>query len=712
MALAQAGNAAKTGAANSLALARAPPPRPIVVVAKKTSQFVAGLVGTACATFVGAVTYEAWLSADECAVVKPLRVAAAPSTVRGGKSPSDEQGFSPQDAKAMFVGTTPASSSSRPVKDAAERSCLVIGGGVIGITTAYFLARKGFDVTVLEKRPDVGQEASSVGAGLLSRPEGVSPKGALSAGTQILRDELRGLTPWVAFKLWAAKWQGGIDWLGLRTYWTVLNSEEHPDEILSREPPREDGLTNEQLREAAAKAAAYDATYFVYWSPLVFEQARFAFGFAARAIMEAWNSVVPQEEDSELAVRRVEAAQALTRLSSKALREIIDRERLKCPIREGPRTTVFTKGAPWLKQGDAWSVERSIAEFPYLVDKTAQKHNSAQVILPSDAGEESGICDCEAFTQQLAVVCRDRYNVKFRYGCEVRELQMDDVQATGRMIGRVQCADGKRFQASYVVLASGPSAQKLAKSVVNRHCAHPWPVHLPLCNVCSYSLALPTSMLPIEALEAFKRYPRVYFEPTQLSASLCPGPTEATLRFLAIEEIAAKSVETVGSGLGAAAAKAAAAELKERRAALLRQKAAAALPGLAPLFAKAEVKSGYQCQTFDDLPIISGTRYHNLFVNVGHGNRGWGLACGSAAVLSEMLDMPEGETASAVQSSEATAVALSSSWAFSLQRFAGAKLLWRAQPPKPSDEPSFTGSRVGPMEVLMMGPALRPGYGW
>src|SRR5205823_12659858 len=49
----------------------------------------------------------------------------------------------------------------------AERTdILVLGGGVIGLSTAYFLAREGVRVEVID-RADFGQEASWAGAGIL-----------------------------------------------------------------------------------------------------------------------------------------------------------------------------------------------------------------------------------------------------------------------------------------------------------------------------------------------------------------------------------------------------------------------------------------------------------------------------------------------------------------------------------------------------------------
>jgi glycine oxidase len=43
---------------------------------------------------------------------------------------------------------------------------LILGGGVIGLTTAYFLAREGVQVQVIDQG-DLGQEASWAGAGIL-----------------------------------------------------------------------------------------------------------------------------------------------------------------------------------------------------------------------------------------------------------------------------------------------------------------------------------------------------------------------------------------------------------------------------------------------------------------------------------------------------------------------------------------------------------------
>lgn len=45
---------------------------------------------------------------------------------------------------------------------------LLLGSGVVGVTSAYYLAKKGFEVTVLDRQPAVGLETSFANAGQIS----------------------------------------------------------------------------------------------------------------------------------------------------------------------------------------------------------------------------------------------------------------------------------------------------------------------------------------------------------------------------------------------------------------------------------------------------------------------------------------------------------------------------------------------------------------
>ena len=74
---------------------------------------------------------------------------------------------------------------------------LILGGGVVGLTAAYFLARAGARVDVLDKG-DLGQESSWAGAGILSPAPPVDRARSSSASCA-----------W-STALWAASWSLGV----------------------------------------------------------------------------------------------------------------------------------------------------------------------------------------------------------------------------------------------------------------------------------------------------------------------------------------------------------------------------------------------------------------------------------------------------------------------------------------------------------------------
>src|SRR3546814_10750278 len=47
--------------------------------------------------------------------------------------------------------------------------------------------------------------------------------------------------------------------------------------------------------------------------------------------------------------------------------------------------------------------------------------------------------------------------------------------------------------------------------------------------------------------------------------------------------------------------------------------------------------AGFRPMTPDHVPILGSTRYANLTLNVGHGAQGWGLSCGSAAIVADLV---------------------------------------------------------------------------
>ena len=67
---------------------------------------------------------------------------------------------------------------------------LVLGGGVAGVTTAYFLARAGHEVTLVEQQASLGLEATSGNAGIIA--PGHSFAWASPRAPRMLWESLRG----------------------------------------------------------------------------------------------------------------------------------------------------------------------------------------------------------------------------------------------------------------------------------------------------------------------------------------------------------------------------------------------------------------------------------------------------------------------------------------------------------------------------------------
>ena len=67
---------------------------------------------------------------------------------------------------------------------------LVLGAGVVGVTTAYFLAKAGHEVTILDERDGVGLEASAGNAGIIA--PGHAFAWASPGAPRMLLESLRG----------------------------------------------------------------------------------------------------------------------------------------------------------------------------------------------------------------------------------------------------------------------------------------------------------------------------------------------------------------------------------------------------------------------------------------------------------------------------------------------------------------------------------------
>jgi D-amino-acid dehydrogenase len=84
------------------------------------------------------------------------------------------------------------------------------------------------------------------------------------------------------------------------------------------------------------------------------------------------------------------------------------------------------------------------------------------------------------------------------------------------------------------------------------------------------------------------------------------------------------------------AAKPVAAPLAEAATTLLAQATRDWIPGAARISA-AHTWDGVRLLSPDGLPVVGPALHPRLFVNLGHGPSGWGLACGSAKVIADLV---------------------------------------------------------------------------
>jgi D-amino-acid dehydrogenase len=85
---------------------------------------------------------------------------------------------------------------------------LVLGSGVVGVTSAYYLAQKGFEVTVIDRQPAVGLETSFANAGQIS-PGYSAPWAAPGVPVKALKWLFQRHAPLAVksdFTLWQIEW--------------------------------------------------------------------------------------------------------------------------------------------------------------------------------------------------------------------------------------------------------------------------------------------------------------------------------------------------------------------------------------------------------------------------------------------------------------------------------------------------------------------------
>jgi len=396
---------------------------------------------------------------------------------------------------------------------------LVLGGGVIGVTSAWALARAGHEVTLLERHNALAQETSFANGGQVSW-SAASPWAAPGMPTQALKWLLKPPSPLL--------WQPNLDehqWMWL---WRMLRQCTAPRYLLNKERQlRLARYSHEKLVQLRADAGiTYDER--------------------TRGLL-----VLYRER------RQLRAAEREQRLL----------ERLGVDSR-------------LLTADDCRAQEPALAASPVRI--------SGGLYFPYD---ESG--DCRAFTETLGLLAQ-RQGVIVETAVAVQRLISD-----GDSIKEVITDRGPR-KADAIVVALGCESARMLR---------PLGLGLPIYPVKGYSITVPV-----------------------IADALAPQST-----------LTDETYKTVITRLGPNLRVAGTAEIsgydrsiKPERIELLHRVVKDLFPKAVNL-AAAEPWAGLRPMTPDNPPILGPTRYRNLWLNTGHGTLGWTMACGSAAILADLL---------------------------------------------------------------------------
>jgi D-amino-acid dehydrogenase len=396
----------------------------------------------------------------------------------------------------------------------------VLGSGVIGVTSAWYLRQAGHDVTVIDRQPGPAQETSFANAGQIS--PGMS-------------------APWAS----PETPRKAIIWLLMRhsplVVWPLLDP----------------ALMNWVVRFLGnCNATAYARN-------------------KARMVRLA--------EYSRDKLRDLRATTGITYDDrQRGLLQLFRNQHQADHVSDDTRV-LQQLGVPFAVLDRAACIEHE----PALAN--VQQKFVGGLKLP---GDETG--DARLFTERLAALAKDA-GVEFRMNTNILRLRTD-----GDRLTAVETDQGDVTADSFV-MALGSYSPLLLSQVGIR--LHVYPVK-------GYSITVPVgdeSAAPVSTVmdETFK------VAITRLGDRIRVGGT----------------AELGGWSL----------RLREARRGTLVHSLTDLFPGAADV-SKASFWTGLRPMTPDGPPVIGPTRLSNLWLNTGHGTLGWTMACGSGALLADLID--------------------------------------------------------------------------
>ncbi|HEY5800668.1 MAG TPA: D-amino acid dehydrogenase [Burkholderiaceae bacterium] len=398
------------------------------------------------------------------------------------------------------------------------RHVTVVGGGVIGVTSAWWLAEAGFYVTLVE-RGEIAGAASQRNGGQLSYRY-VAP--LADAGVP----------------------QKALQW---------MFEQDGPLRFRLEADPRQWIWLAQFLARCTAGANRRTTARLL------------GLGELSRVSMAQLESAVPLHE---FAWR--DAGKLVVYRSAKPFQAAANR-----PAQDGDT------------RREVLSAQQCVEREPALA---AVKDTLAGGIFNS--GE--AVADCHAFCLALTAKLKTHPRFVGVLQQEVRGFQMDAGRITGLR------TDQGLHKADAYVLAAGIQSRNLAAAVG---------IKLPLYPLKGYSLTAP--------IGPQHRAPEISV--TDFERKVLYARIAGNLRVAAM-------VDMVGEDL----------TLDSERIASLTRIASSTMPDAAD-YSQAEPWAGLRPATPSSSPILGATQYDNLWLNVGHGPLGFTFACGSAAILADLV---------------------------------------------------------------------------
>jgi D-amino-acid dehydrogenase len=255
-------------------------------------------------------------------------------------------------------------------------------------------------------------------------------------------------------------------------------------------------------------------------------------------------------------------------------------------------------------------------DMPHRV-LTAEECIAAEPSIPDDPPFAGGVlladartANCPLFTKLLKQVLEDN-GVQFQLGREVTSIRLDNARPAVELAPRA----GERRTSREVDLIAG-DAIVVAAGTGTPGLLAPLGMPLPL-----HPLRLHTLTAPLAYEE---RAPHI----TIVDSVKRIAMTRINQRMRVTGGAVLQSVAKADKPLG---------ESMTRRAlALLGQATHDWIPGAAKI-STARAWDGVRLLSSDGLPVVGATSHSRLFVNAAHGPAGWGLACGSARVVADLV---------------------------------------------------------------------------